>query len=67
MYYESHMSKDSIEDIWNTSIFANWDNHWDYKKKKPKEKNLIVRGMEAICCCLSNKPKNTDFMSEGTT
>ena len=30
------MSKDSIEDIWNMEIFANWDKHWDYKKKKPK-------------------------------
>ena len=41
-------------------IFPHWDKHWDYKNKKPKEKGYIARGLEAICCCFSKKPKHSD-------
>ena len=37
------MSLDQIEEIWNTEIFPHWDDHWDYQKKRPKVKNVIVR------------------------
>lgn len=40
---QKKMSPEQVEEIWNTEIFPHWDDHWDYKKKKPKVKNVIVR------------------------
>ena len=39
------LSREKIEEIWNTDIFPHWDKHWDYKSKKPKQKSYITRGL----------------------
>ena len=40
-----NLSRFKIEELWNTEIFPEWDRHWDYKNKKPKEKSYIARGL----------------------
>lgn len=64
--FASTINNEIIEDMWNTEIFPFWDRHWDYKRRKPKEKGYIARGIEAICSCWSDSKKN-DGLSEKST
>lgn len=59
-----NMTRGYIEEIWNTEIFPHWDRHWDYKNKKPLVRNVLVRGIEAICCCWKSKPKTSDGLED---
>jgi hypothetical protein len=52
--------------MWNTEIFPLWDRHWDYKRRKPKEKGYIARGIEAICSCWSDSKKNEGLTEKST-
>ena len=62
--HEINLSREKVEEIWNTEIFPHWDKHWDYKNKKPKQKSYITRGLEALCCCFSKQPKHSDGIDE---
>lgn len=60
------LSRQKIEDLWNTDVFPFWDRHWDYASKKPIHKSTIARGLEALCCCFS-RTKKDPVDDEGST
>jgi hypothetical protein len=51
--FRSYFNKDKIEEIWNTDIFPNWDSHWDYRLKRPKQKKYqtFLKKLKRVCCC----------------
>lgn len=52
-FHKTYFNKEKIEEIWNTDIFPHWDNHWDYRLKRPKHKKYqnFVKAVRAFCCC----------------
>lgn len=55
--FRSYFNKEKIEEIWNTDIFPNWDSHWDYRLKRPREKkyHTFMKKMRKFCCCCFSK------------
>lgn len=55
--FRSYFNKDKIEEIWNTDIFPNWDSHWDYRLKRPKQKKYqtFMKNLRKFFCCGKKK------------
>ena len=39
-------------------MFPNWDQHWDYETKKPKQKNFFKEKVEKWCQCFRGPAEN---------
>ncbi len=55
--FKEYFNKDKIEEIWNTDIFPNWDAHWDYRLKRPKEKKYqtMLKALRRFFCCQDSR------------
>lgn len=55
--FKLHFSKEKIEEKWNTEIFTHWDEHWDYKLKRPKalKYEMVHNVLKGFCCGSTNE------------